>query len=75
MKRLRPFVFAGILLFSSLLSAAPGAAQVDVLTHRYDSARSGANLNETQLKKSNVNNSKFGMLAFRSWTATSMRSR
>jgi hypothetical protein len=43
----------------------PAAAQVDVLTHRYDAARSGANLNETRLKKSNVNNAKFGKLAFR----------
>ena len=47
------------------LVSGPAAAQVDVLTHRYDAARSGANLNETQLKKSNVNNNKFGKLAFR----------
>src|SRR5450631_3884078 len=42
------------------------AAQVDdVLTHRYDNARSGANLKETTLKKSNVNHSAFKKLAFR----------
>jgi hypothetical protein len=51
------------LLFTAPLS--PLAAQVDVLTHRYDGARSGANLRETVLNKSNVNNNRFGKLAFR----------
>jgi hypothetical protein len=48
-----------------LLSAASMAGQVDVLTHRYDNGRSGANLKETVLKKSNVNKNAFGKLAFR----------
>ena len=45
----------------------PAAAQmdVDVLTNRYDNARSGVNLRETQLKKSNVKKNTFGKLAFR----------
>lgn len=37
-------------------------AQVDVLTQRYDNARSGANLRETILKPSNVNPKSFGKL-------------
>src|SRR5216684_3005607 len=48
-----------------LLVAAPVAAQVDVLTERYDNTRSGLNPNETILNKSNVKNGKFGKLAFR----------
>ena len=57
--------FVSAMVFVLVLVSGPASAQVDVLTHRYDAARSGANLNETQLKKSNVNNSKFGKLAFR----------
>jgi hypothetical protein len=57
--------FTRVLLLSSGLVALPVVAQVDVLTHRYDNSRSGANLNETTLKKSNVNNKSFGKLAFR----------
>ena len=41
------------------------AAQVDVLTERYDNARSGANLRETKLTPFNVNKDHFGKLAFR----------
>src|SRR4029077_6818242 len=37
-------------------------SQVDVLTHRYDNARTGANLAETQLNTSNVNAVQFGKL-------------
>jgi hypothetical protein len=37
-------------------------AQVDVLTNRYDGARSGANLSETALTPDNVNVDKFGRL-------------
>ena len=55
-----------LLLFCSFLLVRPIAAQkVDVLTSRYDNSRSGANLNETTLKKSNVNLKSFGKLAFR----------
>jgi hypothetical protein len=47
-----------------MLAAAPAAllAQVDVLTNRYDGARSGANLNEATLTTANVNVDKFGKL-------------
>ena len=37
-------------------------SQVNVLTHRYDNARTGANLAETQLNTSNVNSGQFGKL-------------
>ncbi|MBZ5626105.1 MAG: hypothetical protein LAQ69_46580, partial [Acidobacteriia bacterium] len=37
-------------------------AQVSVWTHRYDNARTGANLAETQLNVSNVNPNQFGKL-------------
>lgn len=55
------------LVIASLASVgpAPAEAQVDVLTHRYDNARSGVNLRETTLKKSNVKQGRFGKLAFR----------
>ena len=48
-----------------LALALPLAAQVDILTERYDNARSGANLRETKLTPSNVNRDHFGKLAFR----------
>jgi hypothetical protein len=38
------------------------SAQVNVLTHRYDLARTGANLAETTLRPSNVNITQFGKL-------------
>ena len=38
------------------------AAQISVLTQRYDSARDGLNANETTLTTSNVNSSTFGKL-------------
>lgn len=41
------------------------SAQVDVLTQHNDTARTGANLNEIQLKPANVTNKTFGKLAFR----------
>jgi hypothetical protein len=48
-----------------LLAATQSLAQVDVLTQHNDTARSGANLQETTLNTSNVNNKTFGKLAFR----------
>ena len=45
-----------------LLLASPVAAQVSVLTQRYDSARDGLNANESTLTLSNVNTSTFGKL-------------
>src|SRR5919198_358743 len=48
----------------AMLGAVPTAlhAQVDVLTNRYDGARSGANLAETALTPANVNVNQFGKL-------------
>src|SRR4026208_1111384 len=43
-------------------AAAPGSAQTDVWTHHNDNARTGANLQETQLNVTNVNVSQFGRL-------------
>jgi hypothetical protein len=57
----RPF----LLTLAGLLAASPAGAQVDVLTHRYDNARSGTNLKETRLNTANVKNNTFGKLAFR----------
>src|SRR6201996_6205255 len=37
-------------------------AQVNITTHHYDNARTGANLNETTLTPVNVNSSQFGKL-------------
>src|SRR5689334_9030412 len=56
--------------FASLVGLALGVfapigsatAAVDVVTERYDSARLGANLAETELTTSNVNASSFGKL-------------
>ncbi|MBV9865196.1 MAG: hypothetical protein JO316_07580, partial [Abitibacteriaceae bacterium] len=53
------FVLALCLL---LLSSTIAAAQVSVLTQRYDNGRSGANLAETTLNTSNVNVFSFGKL-------------
>src|SRR3954453_3690071 len=52
-------------ILTAMFTIGPLAAQVDVLTHHNDNARSGANLKETQLNTSNVNNGQFGKLAFR----------
>jgi hypothetical protein len=65
MEKLRQVSLPALVLSGILITIQPIRAQVDVLTHRYDNARSGANLNETILKKSNVNKTKFGKLAFR----------
>jgi hypothetical protein len=45
------------------LLAAPAFSQVSVLTQHNDSTRTGANLQETTLTVSNVNNQHFGKLA------------
>ena len=45
-----------------LFLALPAHAQVNVLTNRYDGARTGANLSETTLTAANVNANQFGKL-------------
>ncbi|WP_346926605.1 prolipoprotein diacylglyceryl transferase family protein [uncultured Arthrobacter sp.] len=45
-----------------LLLSSPASGQVNVLTNRYDGARTGANLSETVLTVANVNPSQFGKL-------------
>src|SRR4051812_30304317 len=52
-------------LLAALLTAHPVLAQVDVLTQHNDTARSGANLQETKLNTSSVKAATFGKLAFR----------
>src|SRR5438552_6595225 len=55
-----------LLFFVGLMAVRPTAAQVDdILTYRYNNARTGVNLKETVLKKSNVKSGTFGKLAFR----------
>ncbi len=54
-----------LLLFCAAAAAAPfesARAQIDILTERYDDARLGANLQETQLTTANVNVSSFGKI-------------
>lgn len=51
--------------FITFVLALPAIAQVDVLTHHNDNARTGANLNETTLTVANVNSRTFGKLARR----------
>jgi hypothetical protein len=65
MPKRRGALVAALVSSGCVIAVLPIAAQVDVLTHRYDNSRSGTNLNETTLKKSNVNNKNFGKLAFR----------
>jgi hypothetical protein len=52
-------------LYLGWITAAPMAAQVDVLTQHNDNSRSGANLRETTLNTSNVAKDRFGKLAVR----------
>jgi hypothetical protein len=58
----RVFIF---LLYFAFLSGG-GAAQVSILTHHGDNARTGANLDESILNISNVNPKTFGKLTVRS---------
>jgi len=59
-------LIAGIATMAGPILVRPTAAQVsDILTYRYDNARSGVNLQETILNKSNVKSGHFGKLAFR----------
>jgi hypothetical protein len=53
---------AGLLLLIVFAGPRPVRAQTNLVTERYDNARTGANLNETQLNTSNVNVSTFGKL-------------
>jgi hypothetical protein len=49
-------------VFYLLALAGSSHAQIDVITNRYDSARTGSNLQETVLNVSNVNSSQFEFL-------------
>ncbi len=57
-------IFAALLacLLMGLLVDGSASAQVNIWTHRYDNARTGSNLAETQLNTSNVNKNQFGRL-------------
>src|SRR3954447_27013208 len=63
MKTINPrhvrFSFLSGLIF---LCACVCQGQISVWTHHYDNARTGAQLNETQLNTSNVNPNSFGKL-------------
>lgn len=59
------FFLTFLVLSMEVVTVRPLMAQVDVLTHRYDNARSGVNLKESTLTKANVNARAFGKLAFR----------
>jgi hypothetical protein len=52
----------GRLVAALLLISSSASAQVDILTNRYDQARTGANLSETALTTANVNVNQFGKL-------------
>src|ERR1700751_3930972 len=49
-------------IWAGILTSQSAWSQVSVWTHRYDNARSGANLAEIQLNTSTVNSNQFGKL-------------
>ena len=53
---------ATLSVFCLMIASIDASPQINVLTERYDNARTGANLNETQLNPSNVNVNNFGKL-------------
>ena len=55
---MKPSTWIGLIL----LCAGVCHGQLSVWTHHYDNARTGAQLNETQLNTSNVNAASFGKL-------------
>src|SRR4051812_30132143 len=57
-----PLRLAGWILAAAAAAVLPLHAQVNVLMHRYDGARVGANLSETTLTASNVDVGQFGKL-------------
>src|ERR1700693_277228 len=61
-KCIRVVTRAALSVFCLLLASIPASPQINVLATRYDNARTGANLNETQLNPSNVNVNNFGKL-------------
>jgi hypothetical protein len=61
LKYFRKVIAAAIALVSMALSL-PGSAQVSVLTHHNDTARTGQNLSETSLTRAVVNTRQFGKL-------------
>ena len=50
----------GVCTFAAI--ATPAAAQIDILTSRYDPGRTGANLAESTQTAANVNVNQFGKL-------------
>jgi hypothetical protein len=58
----RPRALLLLLFLASILIPSAADAQVDVLTHRYDRERSGANIAESTLNTHNVNAAQFGKL-------------
>ena len=60
--RTRLVVDLSLLAISLVAGVHSASAQVNVTTDYYDQARTGANLNETQLNTSNVNVNQFGKL-------------
>src|SRR5208283_5642867 len=51
-----------LLVFAALLVSLPSSAQTSILTHHYDTARTGQNTGETVLNPTNVNSTTFGKL-------------
>src|SRR5277367_5905838 len=51
-----------LLVFAALLLSLPSSAQTSILTHHYDTARTGQNTGETVLNPTNVNSTTFGRL-------------